>query len=161
MLDSGELDAALPALPKSFQNNSPNVARLFPEFRTVEEDYFRRTKLFPIMHVVVVRREIYERNRWIIQALYKAFVQAKSLAIRRLTTYPPLHVTLPWVTDEVQKTREVMGTDYWSYGLSENRLVLESAAQYAWEQGLLAEPIASIDELFAPESYAGVLDLPT
>lgn len=161
MLDGGELDAALPALPKSFQSNSPNVARLFPDFRAVEEDYFRRTKIFPIMHVVVVRREIYERNRWIVQALYKAFVQAKSLAIRRLTTYPPLHVTLPWVTDEIQKTRQVMGTDYWSYGLAENRHVLEAAAQYAWEQGLLAKPIEAIDELFAPEAFAGVLDLPT
>jgi len=161
MLAAGELDAALPALPKSFQAGSPDVVRLFPNFREVEEDYFRRTRIFPIMHVVVVRREIYEKNRWIIQALYKAFVEAKRLAMRRLMTYPPLHASLPWLTDEIERTMRVMGTDYWSYGLEENRHVLETAARHAWEQGLLDKPIDSIDELFAPESHAGTLDLPT
>jgi len=160
MLERGELDAALPALPRSFQRGSPNVARLFPAFRTVEEDYFRRTKIFPIMHVVVVRREIYESNRWVVQALYKAFVAAKQMAMRRLTTYPPLPVTLPWLTEQVQVTQALMGNDYWSYGLEENRHVLEAAARHAWEQDMLEQPIASIDELFAPESRAGVLDLP-
>jgi 4,5-dihydroxyphthalate decarboxylase len=94
-----------------------------------------------------------------VQALYKGFVQAKELAIRRLTTSPPLHATLPWLTDHIEATRCVMGTDYWSYGLAENRHVLEAAAQYAWEQGLLARPIERIDDLFAPETHAGVLDL--
>jgi len=159
MLDRGDLDAALPALPASFRRGSPNVARLFPDFRGVEEEYYRRTGIFPIMHVVVVRREVYERNPWVVQALYKGFVQAKELAIRRLTTSPPLHATLPWLTDHIEATRRVMGTDYWSYGLAENRHVLEAAAQYAWEQGLLARPIERIDDLFAPESHAGVLDL--
>ena len=160
MLDRGDLDAVFPARPASFQHGSPNVARLFPNFRAVEEDYFRRTRIFPIMHVVVVRREIYERNRWIVQALYKAFVHAKELAIRRLTSSPPLHATLPWLTDHIQATRKVMGNDYWSYGLAENRHVLEAAAQHAWDQGLLARPIERIDDIFAPESHAGVLDLP-
>jgi len=160
MLDRGELDAVFPARPASFQRGSPNVARLFPNFREAEEDYFRRTRIFPIMHVVVVRREIYERNRWIVQALYKAFVQAKNLAIRRLTSSPPLHATLPWLTDHIEATRRVMGADYWSYGLEENRHVLERAAAHAWEQGLLDRPIARIDDLFAPETHAGVLDLP-
>lgn len=159
MLDRGDLDAALPALPMSFRRGSPNVARLFPEFRKVEEEYFRRTGIFPIMHVVVVRREIYERNPWVMQALYKGFVQAKELAIRRLTTSPPLHATLPWLTDHVDATRRVMGADYWSYGLAENRHVLQTAAQYAWEQGMLARPIDRVEELFAPETHAGVLDL--
>lgn len=160
MLDNGELDAAFPALPRSFQRGSPNVARLFPAFRPVEEDYFRRTKIFPIMHVVVVRREIYEQNRWVIQALYKAFVAAKNLAMRRLTTYPPLPVSLPWLTEQVEATKAIMGDDYWSYGLEQNRHVLETAARHALEQDMLERPIASIDELFAPEGHAGVLDLP-
>lgn len=159
MLERGELDAALPALPASFRRGSPSVARLFPDFRKVEEAYFGRTGIFPIMHVVVVRREIYERNPWVVQALYKGFVEAKALAIRRLTTSPPLHATLPWLTEHIEATRRIMGTDYWSYGLAENRHVLQTAAQYAWEQGLLARPIDRIDDLFAPETHAGVLDL--
>jgi 4,5-dihydroxyphthalate decarboxylase len=160
MLDRGELDAVLPALPASFTRGSPNVARLFPDFRATEEEYFRRTGIFPIMHVVVIKREIYEKNPWLAQSLYKAFVKAKELAIRRLTTSPPLHATLPWLTDHIEQTRRVMGSDFWSYGLAENRKVLEAAAQYAWEQGLLERKIERIDELFAPETYAGVLDLP-
>jgi len=160
MLERGELDAVLPALPASFRRGSPNVARLFPDFRAAEEDYFKRTRIFPIMHVVVVKREVYERHPWVAQALYKAFVKAKELAVRRLTTSPPLHATLPWLTDHIEHTQRVMGTDYWSYGLAENRHVLETAAQHAWEQGLLEKKIERIDELFAPETRAGVLDLP-
>jgi 4,5-dihydroxyphthalate decarboxylase len=160
MLERGELDAVLPAVPASFRRGSPNVARLFPDFRAAEEEYFRRTRIFPIMHVVVVKREIYEKHPWVAQSLYKAFVEAKKLAIRRLVTSPPLHATLPWLTDHLEKTKEVMGEDYWSYGLEENRHVLEAAARYAHEQGLLARKIDRIDELFAAETHAGVLDLP-
>ena len=160
MLERGELDAVLPAVPASFARGSPNVARLFPDFRATEEAYFRRTRIFPIMHVVVVKREIYEKHPWVAQSLYKAFVKAKELAVRRLTTSPPLHATLPWLTEQLEATRRVMGEDYWSYGLEENRHVLQTAAQYALEQGLLSKPIQNIDELFAPETRAGVLDLP-
>ena len=160
MLNAGELDAVFPKRPASFLRGSPNVARLFPAFRDVEADYFRRTGIFPIMHIVVVRREIYERQPWVAQALYKAFVNAKKLAIRRLTLSPPLHVTLPWLTDHIEATRELMGDDYWSYGLEENRHVLEAAARHAWDQGLLARRIDRIDDLFVPETHAGVLDLP-
>ncbi|HEY7240056.1 MAG TPA: ABC transporter substrate-binding protein [Burkholderiales bacterium] len=160
MLERGDLDAVLPAVPACFTRGSPNVARLFPDFRATEEDYFRRTRIFPIMHVVVVKRETYEKHPWIAQSLYKAFVKAKELAIRRLTTSPPPHATLPWLTEQIEATRRVMGNDYWAYGLEANRHVLETAAQYAWEQGLLAKPIERIDELFAPETHAGVLDLP-
>jgi 4,5-dihydroxyphthalate decarboxylase len=160
MLERGELDAVLPAVPASFRRRSPNVARLFPDFQAVEEEYFRRTRIFPIMHVVVVKREIYETHPWVMQSLYKAFVYAKALAIRRLVSSPPLHATLPWLTAHIEATREVMGGDYWSYGLEQNRHVLEAAAQYAWEQGLLARRLERIDELFAPETHAGVLDLP-
>jgi 4,5-dihydroxyphthalate decarboxylase len=160
MLERGELDAVLPAVPASFRRGSPHVARLFPDFRAVEEDYFRRTRIFPIMHVLVVRREIYEKYPWVAQSLYKAFVEAKKLAIRRLVTSPPLHATLPWLTAHIEETRRVMGDDYWSYGLELNRHVLEAAAQYSWEQGLLETKIERIDDLFAPETHAGVLDLP-
>ena len=160
MLESGELDAAFPKRPASFLRKSPKVKRLFEDFRATEEDYFRRTGIFPIMHVVVVRRDVYEKAPWVMQALYKGFVEAKALAMRRLTVSPPLHVTLPWLTHHIEETRSVMGDDYWSYGLEQNRHVLTTAARHAWDQGLLANPIEQIDELFAPETHAGVLDLP-
>jgi 4,5-dihydroxyphthalate decarboxylase len=112
------------------------------------------------MHVVVVRREVYERNRWVVTALYKAFAEAKKLAMRRLMHPPAHHAMLPWLTEQVEAARSLMGADYWSYGLEENRHVLEAAAQYALEQGMLAQPIDRVDELFAPETHAGVFDLP-
>ena len=93
------------------------------------------------------------------QALYKAFVQSKDLAIRRLTTYAPPHATLSWLSEQIEATRRLMGIDYRSYGLEANRHVLEAAAQHDWDQGLLARPIDRIDNLFAPETHAGVLDL--
>ncbi len=160
MLEAGEIDAALPLVPTSFRRGSPHVTRLFVDFRAVEEDYFRRTRIFPIMHVVVVKRQVYEKAPWVAQALYKAFVQARDLAIRRLTTSPPLHATLPWLTHHLEATRQVMGDDYWSYGLAENRHVLEAAAQYVFEQGLITRPLERVDDLFAPETHAGVLHLP-
>ena len=160
MLARGDLDVAFPKLPMSFRQGVPEVARLFPNFREVELDYYKRTGIFPIMHVVVVRREIYEKHPWVMQALYKAFVQAKEQAMRRLTTSPPLPVTLPWLTHHIEETTRAMGADYWSYGLAENRHVLETAAKYGWEQGLLEKPIDRIDDLFAPETHNGVLDLP-
>jgi 4,5-dihydroxyphthalate decarboxylase len=159
-LDRGKLDAIFPKRPASFLRGSPNVARLFPDFRAVEMDYFRRTRIFPIMHVVVLRRDIYEKHPWVAQALYKAFVYAKALAMRRLTLSPPLHVTLPWLTHHIEETQDVMGKNYWSFGLEENRHALETAARHSWDQGLLEKPIAKIDELFATETHAGVLDLP-
>jgi 4,5-dihydroxyphthalate decarboxylase len=121
MLERGELDAVLPAVPGSFRRGSPNVARLFPDFRAAEEDYFRRTRIFPIMHVVVIKRELYEKHPWVAQSLYKAFVKAKELAIRRLVTSPPLHATLPWLSEHIESTRRVMGDDYWSFGLARAR----------------------------------------
>ena len=162
MLAEGEIDALVTArTPSTFLSRPKDVKRLFPDYVEAEKAYYRRTKIFPIMHVVVIRREIYEKNRWVAQALYKGFVKAKELAMRRLTTYPPLHATLPWLTAHIEHTQKIMGKDYWSYGLAENRHVLETAARHAWEQGLLEKPIANIDELFAPETHAGVQDIPT
>src|SRR6185436_14200152 len=105
----------VPAVPNSFRRGSPNVARLFPDFRAVEEAYFRRTRIFPIMHIVVLKREVYEKHPWVAQSLFKAFVKAKELAMRRLVTSPPLHATLPWLTAHLEETRRVMGEDYWSF----------------------------------------------
>ena len=150
MLASGDIDALHTArMPSTFDGG--RVKRLFPDFRDVEQQYFRDTGIFPIMHTIVIRRDVYEQNRWIAQSLFKAFVEAQ----RR--TYEDLHVTaalkamLPWLTDHVEETRALMGDDYWKYGFSRNRATLETFLRYHHEQGL-SKRLLTPEELFAPEA---------
>ena len=150
MLDAGELDALItPNFPSPFLADSPNVARLFPEFRSVEEDYYRRTRIFPIMHTVVVQREVYEANPWVARSLFEAFVEAKRLAYHELYETDALKITLPWAVSEVEAMRTLMGEDFWPYGVEANRDQLETFGSYLVEQGLLHTPPA-VAELFAP-----------
>jgi 4,5-dihydroxyphthalate decarboxylase len=156
MLDAGEIDALMGAnLPPSFQRGSPNVARLFPDYQQVEQDYFRRTGLFPIMHTVVIKREIYERQPWVAVSLFAAFVKAKAAAHRLLARHNAVYSMLPWLTEHVSATRAVMGDDPFVYGLQANRPALESFLQYNREQGLLSRAFTA-DELFVPETRDAV-----
>ncbi len=149
MIESGELDAMhAPRMPDSFRNGSPRVRRLFPNFREVEQAYYRKTGIFPIMHTVVIRTEIYRQNRWLAESLYKAFVQAKALCAEAIYNATALPYMLPWMIDEVEQTRRVMGADYWAYGLEPNRPTLAALTQYAHEQGLTPTALA-VDDLFA------------
>ncbi|MGB9920037.1 MAG: ABC transporter substrate-binding protein [Moorellales bacterium] len=152
MLDEGEIDALVaPRAPSCFVNGSPNVARLFPNYREVEEDYYRRTGIFPIMHTVIIKREIYEAHRWVAMSLYKAFKAAKEITMRNYSIMAALYVTLPWLIAEVERTRELMGEDWWPYGLEPNRRALETFLRYHHEQGLSARRMTA-EELFAPET---------
>jgi len=152
MLDDGELDALFTArAPSCFMNGSANVARLFGNFREVEEQYYKKTGIFPIMHTVIMRRDIYEKNPWIAKNLYKAFCEAKDIATTSYDDTAALHVTLPWLTAEVERTKEVMGADWWPYGIVKNRKILETFLRYHYEQGL-SEKLMTIEELFAPET---------
>ena len=152
MLDTGEIDAMITArMPSCFAKGSPNVARFFPNYREVEEDYYRRTGIFPIMHTIILNRRVYEANRWIAMSLYKAFCQAKEFAYRNCNQTVALHVTLPWVMAEVERTRQVLGEDWWSYGLEKNRHVLETFLKYHHEQGLSSRRM-TIEDLFTPET---------
>jgi 4,5-dihydroxyphthalate decarboxylase len=150
MLVAGELDAlAVPRMPIAFVQGSSCVRRLFPNFRAVEQDYFRRTGIFPIMHSIVLRRDVYEANRWVAESLYKALVRAKEVCVADLYHAQALAYMLPWLLDEIEQTRSLMGDDYWAYGLEPNRRTLEAFTQYAEEQGLTPERIP-IESLFAP-----------
>lgn len=152
MLENGEIDALITARsPSCFVNGSPNVARLFPNYREVEEDYYRRTNIFPIMHTIVIKREIYEAHPWVAMSLYKAFCQAKQVATRDYNNSAALYVTLPWLTYEVERTRAIMGDDWWPYGIEPNRKTLETFLRYHYEQGLSVRRM-TIEELFAPET---------
>lgn len=152
MLDEGELDALFTArAPSSFIKGSPNVARLFEDYREIEKQYFKKTGIFPIMHTVIIRRSIYERNPWVAINLYKAFCQAKDIATRSYTETAALSVTLPWINAEVESTKNVLGEDWWPYGVVKNRKTLETFLRYHLEQGLSAKPM-TLEELFAPET---------
>jgi 4,5-dihydroxyphthalate decarboxylase len=149
MLETGELDAVFSAkAPSSYSRGAPNIARLFPEYRRAEEEYFRRTRIFPIMHVIGIRRSLAERHPWLAVSVFKAFLRAKELAMVELAQIGHLCVSLPWGVSEFQAARALMGNDYWSYGLEANRHVLETFTRYHHEQGLSARRVAP-KELFA------------
>ncbi|MBS0320069.1 MAG: ABC transporter substrate-binding protein [Proteobacteria bacterium] len=152
MLADGEIDALHTArVPSTFYTRPDDVKRLFPDFVAVERDYWRRGHIFPIMHTVVIRREVYEANRWIARSLYKAFVAAKARALEALNATFALATMLPWQVSAVEEAKSEMGADWWPYGVDANRNVLETFLRYHHEQGLSSRRLA-VDELFAPET---------
>lgn len=152
MLADGELDALYTArAPSTFATRPQDVRRLFPDYVAVERDYFARTRLFPIMHTVVIRRELYERHRWCARELYKAFVRAQAATYRDLAETAAHKAMLPWLTAHVEDARRTLGADWWAYGLEPNRHALETFLRYHHEQGLSKRRFAP-EELFAPET---------
>jgi len=152
MLEQGELDALICAhIPSPFVRRSPKVKRLFPNFRELEKDYYRRTKIFPIMHAVALREEVYEKNPWIAQSLCKAFLQAKKICEETMYKYSALKYMLAWSVAEMEEERELFGDDPWPYGLGANLQVLETLVQYSYEQGLIKKRL-DVKSLFAPNT---------
>lgn len=154
MLETGEIDALMAAVaPSSFyKKKSPSVGRLFPNYPEVEADYYRRTGIMPIMHTVAIRRDVYERNPWIAQALTKAFNEAKAYVYDALVETAALKYMLPWSIAEAERTREVFGKDdFWEYGIEANRTTLETFLRYHHEQGL-SDRLFEPEDLFVPES---------
>jgi len=156
MLAAGEIDAIYsPRAPEGFEPGGP-IRRLFADSRAAEVDYFRETGIFPTMHVVAIRRDVYEENRWVARSLFNAFAEAKRLAEENFEETAALRVMLPWYLDEAAATRELMGDDFWSYGLEPNRHVLETFLRYHHQQGLSAQELKP-EELFAPETLETTL----
>ena len=153
MLADGEIDALHTArTPSTFYSRPGDVRRLFPDFVTVEKDYFRRTGLFPIMHVIAIRRSVYEANRWIAQSLFKAFEQAQAITYDNLAVTSAMTTMLPWQVAAVEEARAELGADWWPYGFARNRAVLDTFLRYHHEQGLSARRLQP-EELFAPETF--------
>ena len=149
MLADGEIDALVaPRAPSCFARGDARVARLFPDFRSVEQAYFEKTRLFPIMHVLGVRRRLVDEHPWLAASLCKAFAQAKDLALAELRDVTALAAALPWLPAEVEDTRRRMGEDWWPYGVDANRRTLETLCRYAHEQGITRRRLA-VEELFA------------
>jgi 4,5-dihydroxyphthalate decarboxylase len=144
MLAGGELDAVISA-------RNPGGKRLFEDYVSLEERYFRKTGIYPIMHVVVLRRDTYERDRWVAMNLLKAFEAAKRESMQRLVEIGLSHVPMPWLAEHARRWRELAGEDFWPYGIEPNRPTLEAFVQYAHEQGITARRL-KVEELFAPET---------
>ncbi|MGH7949467.1 MAG: ABC transporter substrate-binding protein [Candidatus Binataceae bacterium] len=154
MLADGEIDALYTArAPSTFYSEPDKVRRLFPNFVEVEKTYFAKTKIFPIMHVVVIRREIYERDRWVAQALCKAFGQAQRRTYDDLLVSASLKTMLPWQIAMVEDTIATLGREWWPYGIEKNRQVIETFTRYHHEQGLSPHRL-TLEEMFAPETFA-------
>jgi 4,5-dihydroxyphthalate decarboxylase len=152
MLDNGEIDAIYsPRTPSSFTPGSKNVRLLFENYETVEREYYQRTKIFPIMHTVVIRREVYEKHPWVAQSLYKAFVLAQREAYEDLYETAALKFMLPWLVRHAEETRSLMGKDFWPYGVEPNLHALGTFLRYSHEQGL-AKRLLTPQELFVPEA---------
>jgi 4,5-dihydroxyphthalate decarboxylase len=152
MLADGEIDALHAArIPSTFRTRPDAVARLFQDYVEVERAYFRKTRIFPIMHTVVLRRELYESNRWIARSLYKAFEEARRHVLENLYTTSALTTMLPWQIAQVEEVRREMGEDWWPYGFAANRRVLDTFLRYHHEQGLSARRLEA-GELFASET---------
>ena len=124
-------------------------ARLWPNFKEVEQDYYRRTQIFPIMHTVVVRADVHREHPWVAKSIYKAFSEAKAIALNGLYDTDALRLALPWLIDHVEEARREFGEDFWAYGLEPNRPAFEAIGRYVHEQGLSPRAV-SADELFAP-----------
>jgi 4,5-dihydroxyphthalate decarboxylase len=154
LLRKGELEAIFTArVPPPFIREEDWIVRLFPNFKEVEVQYFRKTGIFPIMHTVVLRADIYEKYPWAAQSIYKAFSQAKNYSLERLVNLGAPPVTLPWFFYEMDQTIAVMGRDFWPYGFKANRTALTKLTQYMREQGLIPEGFPKeIDRLFAPNT---------
>jgi 4,5-dihydroxyphthalate decarboxylase len=152
MIADGEIDALVTArAPSTFTSRPDAVKRLFPNYMEVEKDYYRRTKIFPIMHTVVIRRDVYATNPWVAQSLYKAFTEAKAKAYALYDQTAALPAMVPWLIAQLEEARREMGADWWPYGLEPNRAVLETFLRYHHEQGLSKRRL-SPEELFARET---------
>ncbi len=153
MLADGEIDALHTArAPSTFYSEPGKVRRLFPDFVEVEKAYYARTGIFPIMHVVALRRDVYERNRWIAQALCKSFAEAQKRSYEELRVSASLKTMLPWQIAMVEDTIALMGDHWWPYGVEPNRLAIETFTRYHHEQGLSPRRL-TVEELFAPETF--------
>lgn len=155
MLLDGALDAVMSAHPpEPFERGTGEIVQLYPDFRRVEEAYYRETGIFPIMHVIALRAEVFEANRWIAMNLLRAFERAKDNAVGRALEMTATRYPFAWCYDAAARAEELFGGDVFPYGVEANRTTLEAFLGYAFEQGVCRRPLA-VEELFPPEVQSG------
>lgn len=154
MLTDGEIDALIgPRAPSCFHEGHPDIVRLFPDFIEKEKEYFQRTGIFPIMHLLGVHKKKVKELPWLPASLFKAFETAKDMAIERLLEENEPMATYPWIDGVVREAQELMGKDFWPYGVDKNRKTLEAFLRYHFSQGLSEQRLA-IDDIFVPSTLA-------
>ncbi len=152
LLVSGEADALFHAgEPRAYMEGHPKVARLFPDYRSVERTYFSKTGIFPIMHAVAVKKSLLKKNPWLPEAVFKAYSQSKQMAFDYMAKAAWLKDSLPWFGQEFDETQALMGDNYYSYGIGPNRKTLDALFRYSHQQGLCSRQL-KIEELFEPAS---------
>lgn len=149
LLDEGQLDAIIGTTLPDARRHNPDIRRLFRDFREVEKAYYRRTGIFPIMHLIAIKRSTYERNPFIAQSLYRAFYESKQVGLAKMRNLAALRYMLPWLGDDLDELDAVFGDDPWPYGVEANRTTLATMMQYMVEQGVLKTELP-VDELFVP-----------
>ncbi len=148
MLAKGGIDALIGARRPFSLGTGPSVARLFPNYREVEREYYRKTGIFPIMHTLVMRESLYKEKPWIAESLFKAFEASKAWSLQQMRFSGAMRYMLPWLYDDIDELDDLFGADPWPYGVEPNRVTLETLLQFLVEQRLGARPVP-IDDLFA------------
>ncbi len=152
MLVSGEVDALFHAIePKAFTKGDPIVQRLFKDSKNVEQSFYSKTGIFPIMHVVAVKRDLLENNEWLAKSIFDAYSEAKSLNYQRMKKLGWVYDSLPWYGQELEETKKLMGANFWTYGLEANRKTLETLFRYSYDQGL-SNKMLKVEDIFHPLS---------
>ncbi len=151
MLMEGDLDAVMSAHPPGpFEDGTGEIVQLYPDYRQVEEAYYRETGIFPIMHVIALRAEMFEANRWVAMNLLRAFEKAKANAIARAREITATRFPFAWCYEAAERARDLFGEDFFPYGMEANRTTLEAFLQYGFEQGVCRRHL-TVEDLFPPE----------
>lgn len=136
-------------MPSCFERGQPDIRWLYPDPKAAAEDWFRRRRIFPIMHLLGIRRALADRHPWLPVAAFKAFERAKAIALAKLADTSATKVTLPFIEEQLREARQLMGEDFWSYGLEPNRTLLEAFLRRHHAEGLSSRLLAP-EELFYP-----------
>jgi 4,5-dihydroxyphthalate decarboxylase len=153
MLESGEIDAFIgPRVPTPFERGHPNVGWLFADPVAAAKDYFKRTGIFPIMHLIGVRRELVDQHPWLPVAVFKAFDRAKTIALEKLSDTSSAKVTLPFVEEQLKAARELMGQDFWPYGVERNRKTLDTFLRHHHSQSL-SPRLVTVEDMIHPTTF--------
>jgi 4,5-dihydroxyphthalate decarboxylase len=150
LMRAGDLDALIAYSPPEHFGKDSAMVRLFPDWRTVEQNYYQRTHVFPVMHIMGIRKDVLAAHPTLSKALLHAFEKAKQHALAQLAVHQTLPIMLPWMTAEAEATEALMGKDFWQYGLEANRSVLETQIRWSFEQGLIPRQPA-LEEIFVSE----------
>ena len=139
LLADGDIDAVISSRPVDGIGTNPDIARMFPDYRAVEKDYYRRTRIFPIMHLIVIRRDVHEAHPFVAASLYRALCESKDRALALMRERGALRYMLPWLPADMDEIDEVFGGDPWPYGIEANRPTLEALVQYMVEQHFIPQ----------------------